>query len=141
MSKEEFLRMRAYYFENSVSWPDMEIRRPKAPLATGFKPVMPKLELEPDALVLSTLVDEKRGRLYVGRTVIDDWVGGGQRREGFDKWDDVVVFDLGSGKRIGHTNGQRPDRHDADRNRRAPGDARAFPDDQGRSRGHHRLGI
>jgi FG-GAP-like repeat len=104
MSKEEFQRMRAYYLENSLSWPDMEIKRPKAPLAPYFKPVIPNLELEPNALVLATLVDEKRGRIYVGRSVIDDWVGGGQRKEGFDKWDDVVVFELDSGKRIGQTN-------------------------------------
>jgi hypothetical protein len=104
MSKEEFQRMRAYYLENSLSWPDMEIKRPKAPLAPYFKPVIPNLELEPNALVLATLVDEERRRIYVGRSVIDDWVGGGQRKEGFDKWDDVVVFELDSGKRIGQTN-------------------------------------
>jgi hypothetical protein len=100
MSREEFLRMRDYYVSNARPWKAMEMQAPKAPLAKVFKPVKPKLELEPDALILSTLVDAKRQRLYVGRTVIDDWVAGGERREGFDKWDDVVVLDLASGKRI-----------------------------------------
>jgi hypothetical protein len=104
MSKAEFVRMREYYVSNARSWTEMEIKRPKAPLAKGFTPVFPKLDLEPNALVLSTRVDEERRRLYVGRSVIDDWVGGGGRKEGFDQWDDIVVLDLDSGKRVGHTN-------------------------------------
>ncbi len=104
MSKAEFIRMREYYVDNAKSWPDMEIKRPKAPIAKGFTPVIPRLDLEPNALVLATLVDEDRHRIYVGRSVIDDWVGGGGRREGFEKWDDVVVFDLDTGKRVGHAN-------------------------------------
>jgi hypothetical protein len=100
MSKEEYLRIRDYFVSNARSWKEMEMQAPKAPLSRVFRPVKPKLELEPDALILSTLVDAGRQRLYVGRTVIDDWVAGGERREGFDKWDDVVVLDLASGKRI-----------------------------------------
>ena len=103
MSKEDFLKIRAYYLENSLPWPEMEIKRPKAPLAPGFKPVTPNLDLEPNALVLATLVDEERRRIYVGRSVIDDWIGGGGRKEGFDRWDDIVAFDIDSGKRIGYT--------------------------------------
>ena len=104
MTKEELQRIRAYFVENSLPWTDMEIKRPKAPLLPGFKPVVPNLDLEPNALVLATLVDEQRRRIYVGRSVIDDWVGGGERKEGFDKWDDIVEFDLDSGKKIGQTN-------------------------------------
>lgn len=103
MTKEEFQRIRDYFVENSRPAAEMEINRPKAPLLPGFKPVIPNLELEPNALVLATLVDEQRRRIYVGRSVIDDWVGGGERRAGFDKWDDIVEFDLDSGKRIGYT--------------------------------------
>jgi len=103
MSKAEFLAMREYFVANSRPWTEMELQEPKAPLAKVFKPVFPKLDLEPNALILSTLVDPKRQRLYVGRTVIDDWVGGGERREGFEEWDDVVILDLASGKRIGST--------------------------------------
>jgi hypothetical protein len=103
MTKAEWLRMRAYYLDNARSWTEMEIKRPKAPLMKGFTPVSPNLDLEPNTLVLATLVDEERKRLYVGRSVIDDWVGGGGRKEGFEEWDDIVVLDLASGKRIGYT--------------------------------------
>ncbi|MCB1675948.1 MAG: VCBS repeat-containing protein, partial [Halioglobus sp.] len=104
MTKAEFNRMRDYFEKHSKPWQEMEIKRPKAPLAKGFKPVIPNLDLEPNALVLSTQVDPQRRRIYVGRSVIDDWVGGGGRQEGFDKWDDIVVLDLDSGKRIAQTN-------------------------------------
>lgn len=103
MTKEDFLRMREYFVSNAKSWREMEMQNPKAPLAKIFKPVFPPLDLEPDALILSTQVDTKRRRLYVGRTVIDDWVGGGGRRAGFDQWDEVLVFDLDSGRRTGQT--------------------------------------
>jgi len=103
MTKDEWLRMRAYFVDNARSWPEMEMQEPKAPLAGDFKPVFPNLDLEPNALVLATLVDDQRRRLYVGRTVVDDWVGGGERREGFEDWDDMIVFDLDTGKRIGST--------------------------------------
>lgn len=100
MSREDFLKIREYYVANARPWRDMELQEPKAPLARQFRPVVPTLDLEPDALVLSTLVDPARKRLYVGRTVIDDWVGGGERREGFDRWDDVAVLDLATGRRL-----------------------------------------
>jgi hypothetical protein len=100
MSAEEFRQIREYYVTNARPWKEMERQAAKAPLARIFRPVMPKLDLEPDALVLSTLVDPARGRLYVGRTVIDDWVGGGERRAGFDQWDDVAVLDLATGRRL-----------------------------------------
>jgi hypothetical protein len=103
MSKAELLRMREYFVSNAKPWKAMEMQAPKAPLTKVFKPVKPQLELEPDALILSTLVDAQRRRLYVGRTVIDDWVAGGERREGFEKWDDVVVLSLANGKRIAET--------------------------------------
>ncbi len=100
MSREDFLKMREYFVSNARPWREMEQQAPKAPPAKIFRPVVPKLDLEPDALVLSTLVDPARKRLYVGRTVIDDWVGGGERRAGFDKWDDVAVLDLATGRRL-----------------------------------------
>lgn len=103
MSQAEFLQMREYFVANARPAAAMEMQAPKAPLAKVFRPMFPNLDLEPDALVLATLVDPERRRLYVGRTVIDDWVGGGERRAGFDQWDDVVVFDLPTGRRIGYT--------------------------------------
>ncbi len=102
MTKAQWLRVREYFVANARPWQEMEMQEPKAPLARIFKPVFPNLDLEPNGLVLATQVDAKRRRLYVGRSVIDDWVGGGERRAGFDAWDDVVVFDLDTGERIGY---------------------------------------
>ena len=142
MSREDFLKIREYYVANARPWKAMEQQAPKAPLAKLFRPVVPKLDLEPDALVLSTLVDPARGRLYVGRTVIDDWVGGGERRAGFDKWDDVAVLDLATGRRLA-TQQVTSDPIDMalTRHRGAPGDPRPLPPEQGRHRRDHRLGV
>ncbi|MCC7258494.1 MAG: VCBS repeat-containing protein [Gammaproteobacteria bacterium] len=103
MTPEEFRRMREYVVAGARTWRELEQQYPKAPVTKTFRAQFPKLDLEPDALILSTQVDPKRRRLYVGRTVIDDWVGGGGRREGFDKWDEVLAFDIRSGQRIGST--------------------------------------
>ncbi|MFQ5609150.1 MAG: FG-GAP repeat domain-containing protein [Woeseiaceae bacterium] len=103
MSKDEWLRMREYYLSNSRPWTEMEKQEPKPPVSDTFEAVVPNLDLEPNALVIATLVDPGRGRIYVGRSVVDDWVGGGERREGFEDWDDMVVFDLESGDRIAET--------------------------------------
>lgn len=103
MSTAEWLTMRAYFLDNAKSWKEMEMQEPKPPVATTFKPVVPNLALEPNGLILATLVDPERRRIYVGRTVVDDWVGGGERREGFEGWDDMVVFDLDNGERVGST--------------------------------------
>ena len=103
MTTDEWLRMREYYVGNARSWTEMEMQGPKPPVSDIFEAVVPNLDLEPNALVLATLVDSERGHIYVGRAVIDDWVGGGERREGFEDWDDMVVFDLASGERIGYT--------------------------------------
>ncbi|MCL4721930.1 MAG: VCBS repeat-containing protein, partial [Gammaproteobacteria bacterium] len=103
MSQAEFLEIREYFVANARPGAEMELQEPKAPISKTFRPVVPNLDLEPNALILATQVDPARKRLYVGRTVIDDWVGGGERRPGFEEWDDVLVFDLPTGKRIAHT--------------------------------------
>jgi hypothetical protein len=100
MTAEEYRRIRAYYLENSKPWQQMEMQGPKPPVTRRFRPVDPGLGMEPNQLVLSTLVDAKRGHIHVGRTVIDDWVGGGERRAGFTDWDELLVFDLATGKRL-----------------------------------------
>jgi len=100
MSAEDFRQIRAYYEAGAKPWRELEQQGPKPPVSTLFRPEVPKLDLEPGALVLSTRVDPVRRRLYVGRTVIDDWVGGGERREGFELWDDVAVLDLATGRRL-----------------------------------------
>ena len=100
MRVDDFRKIREYFVGNARPWQQMEQQGPKPPLSKLFEPVVPELELEPDALVMSTAVDPVRQRLYVGRAVMDDWVGGGERREGFEKWDDFVVLDLKSGRRL-----------------------------------------
>jgi hypothetical protein len=100
MSAADFRKMREYFVANARSWREMEQQGPKPPLSPLFKPVVPNLDLEPDALVMSTLVDPARARIYVGRAVMDDWVGGGERRAGFEKWDDFILLDLNSGRRL-----------------------------------------
>lgn len=98
MTKEEYNRIRDYYLANAKPWQEMEIKRPKQPLAPGFQPVIPNLELEPNGLIIATHVDGERGRIYVGWSVVDDWVGGGGRKPGFEDRDQLMVFDLASGK-------------------------------------------
>jgi hypothetical protein len=100
MGVEEYRRIREYYVANAKPWREMEQQAPKAPVTKRFRPVDPGLGMEPGQLVLSTQVDAPRKRLYVGRTVIDDWVGGGERRAGFTDWDELLVFDLGTGRRL-----------------------------------------
>ena len=101
MSTEEWIRIKDYYVANSLPRKDprMEIRDRKEPLLKGFKPTVPNLDLEPNALVMSTRVDEKNQRIYIGRSVLDDWYQGGEELH-----DDLVVLDLKTGKRIGQTN-------------------------------------
>lgn len=101
MSSEQWFRIKDYFMDNSLprSDPRMEIRDRKEPLLKGFTPTVPNLELEPNGLVMSTRVDEKNRRLYVGRSVLDDWYQGGEALH-----DDLIAFDLDTGKRIGQTN-------------------------------------
>ncbi|MBL1141101.1 MAG: VCBS repeat-containing protein [Proteobacteria bacterium] len=101
MSEEEFRRIKDYFVENSLpsSDPRMELRNRKEPVLKGFTPIVPRLDLEPNSLVMATRVDTKRRRLYVGRSVIDDWYVGDEHLT-----DDLVALDLDSGERIGHTN-------------------------------------
>lgn len=100
MSAEEFRRIREYYVANARPWAEMEQQAPKAPVTTRFRAVVPRLDMEPNQLVLATQVDPARGRIWVGRTVIDDWVAGGERRAGFTDWDELLAFDLATGKRL-----------------------------------------
>ncbi len=98
MTKEEYNRIRDYYLANAKPWQEMEIKRPKQPLAPGFQPVIPNLDLAPNGLVIATRVDEERGLIYVSGSVVDDWVGGGGRKPGFEERDQLRVFDLATGK-------------------------------------------
>lgn len=99
MTKEEFNRIRDYYLAHSKPWQEMEIKRPKQPIAHGFQPTIPNLDLEPNGLVIATHVDEDARRIYVGWSVVDDWVGGGGRKPGFEERDQLMVFDLETGEK------------------------------------------
>jgi len=99
ISKAEFQRIADYFVDNARPAAEMIKPLPDHPGVNGFTPVVPELELEPNALVLSFAVDEKKQQLYVGRGVTDDWVGTG--RPGYEDYDDLVVLDLNSGKRLG----------------------------------------
>jgi hypothetical protein len=100
MTPAEFRQLREYYVANSRPWRELEQQGPKPPVTTRFRPVVPSLDLAPNQLVMSTWVDRARGRIHVGRAVIDDWVGGGERRAGFTDWDELLVFDLATGRRL-----------------------------------------
>ncbi len=100
MSKEDWLTMREYYESNAKSWKDMLIKRPRDPVIKGFKPVVPNLDLEPNGLVIATKVDEKRKRIYVGNSTLDDFVAGGGRHPDVKERDKLYVFDLETGKKI-----------------------------------------
>lgn len=101
LGKEEWLRIYDYFIDNSLSRndPRMEIRDRKEPLLKGFKPTVPNLDLEPNQLVMSTRVDEKRRRIYIGRSVLEDWYIGSEHLR-----DSLLAFDLNTGKLIGKSN-------------------------------------
>lgn len=101
MSREDWLLMREYYESNARSWTDMLIKRPREPIVKGFKPVVPNLDLAPNGLTIATKVDPERKRIYVGTSVLDDFVAGGGRMAGVEERDHLLAFDLETGKKVG----------------------------------------
>lgn len=101
MNKDQWLRIREYFEKNARPKVEMKIHRSTPPLMKGFTPTVPPLNLEPNGLIFSTVVDEERQRLYVGRGVTDDWIASASEIEGVAGSDDIVAFDLKSNKRIG----------------------------------------
>ena len=101
ISEADWILMRNYFVENASPMADMYIERPKQPILEGFTPTTPPLDIEPNGLVFTTLVDADRNRMYVGRSVMDDWKAGGLPgvQEGTD---DLLAFDLTTGERIGY---------------------------------------
>ena len=102
MSKAEWLRIRQYFEANSRPKAEMKIRRPKPPVMKGFAATVPPLDLAPNGLIFSTKVDEAQQTLYVGRGVTDDWIASATGIEGEEGSDDILAFDLKSGKRVGY---------------------------------------
>lgn len=103
MSKEEWLTLREYYESNAKPWTEMLIKRPRPPVVKGFKPVDPGLQLAPNGNIIATQVDPKRKIIYVGTSVLDDFVAGGGRMEGVEERDHLIAFDIDSGKPVGDT--------------------------------------
>lgn len=101
MTPEDFVLIRQYYETNARPWTDMLIKAPRPPVSTDFKPVVPNLELAPNGLTIATRVDAKKNRIYVGTSVLDDFVAGGGRMEGVEERDHLVAFDLETGKPVG----------------------------------------
>ncbi len=100
ISVEDWQNVRDYYVANAAPMPDMYLQRPKQPLLKGFTPTEPNLDIEPNGLVFTTLVDEERRQIYVGRSVMDDWKVGG--RPEFEGTDDLLALDLVTGERLGY---------------------------------------
>ena len=111
ISREELLLIRDYLVENAWPYSAMLMRRPKAPLVTNFTPTIPNLELAPNDLVYSTLVDDSNGHIYVARPTIDLAAFGEQDEEsgqtlpekpsGPEHGDALMCFDLKTGRRLG----------------------------------------
>lgn len=96
-SVENWRLIRDYYVENAPTKAEMFLAQPKHPVIEGFKPVIPNLEIEPNGLVLTTLVDEAKQHLYVGRAV------GRPTGAKIARPEDLLSVDLRTGKRIGHS--------------------------------------
>jgi hypothetical protein len=97
ISESDLLVIRDYVVENAVSMADMFLPKPEHPLIEGFIPTIPELDIEPNGLVWTTLVDEERQLLYVGRAT---WPMPGVETE---EPDDLLAFDLKTGQRVGYT--------------------------------------
>lgn len=97
MSESDWLSIRNYFVENAVPMAQMFLPQPEHPVLEGFTPNFPALDIEPNGLVFTTLVDEDKQRLYVGRAV---W---NIRIDAAEKPDDLLALDLKTGKRIGYT--------------------------------------
>lgn len=111
ISKEDLLLIRDYLVENARPYSAMLTRRPKAPQLRNFTPTIPNLELAPNGLVYSTLVDESTGQIYVARPTIDLAAFGEQDDESGqtlpdkpsdpEHGDALMIFDLKTGRRLG----------------------------------------
>ena len=98
IDEADWMRMRDYFVENSPPMADMFLAPPQHPQIEGFIPTIPELDIEPNGLALTTLVDEARQVLYVGRSA--GTMGGGEEEE---MAEDLVAVDLKTGRRVGYT--------------------------------------
>jgi hypothetical protein len=100
ISEADWLAIRDYFVDNAPLMSEMFLPPPEHPLLEGFIPTIPTLDIEPNGLVITTLVDEDRKRLYVGRSSASL----GEPMDGFDNGltDDLLAFDLETGTRVGY---------------------------------------
>lgn len=95
ISLEDWFEIRNYFVDNAPPMDDLVLPQPEHQILTGFEAKAPDLEIEPNALVISTRVDEVNNILYVGR---------GIGRQMFvlkeEETEDVLAIDLKSGKRL-----------------------------------------
>ena len=92
---EQWVSIRDYFVNNALTLDEMTLPVPDHPVIKGFEAKVPKIDVEPNGLVISTKVDEANDILYVGR-------GNGRQmfamKEGISE--DVIAVDLKSGKRL-----------------------------------------
>ena len=99
IDEADWLQIRDYYVENAPPMADMVLPPPQHPPLEGFIPSVPALDIEPNGLIITTLVDEARQLLYLGRA----WgtLGDNEAREN-EKSDELLAFDLKTGRRVGY---------------------------------------
>ena len=98
IEEADWLRIRDYYVDNAPAMADMVLPRPEHPPLEGFIPTVPELDIEPNGLVITTLVDESRQQLYVGRA--RGTLGDNAARDN-ELSDELLAFDLNTGREVG----------------------------------------
>ena len=98
IDETDWLQIRDYFVANAPPMADMFLSPPQHPLVEGFIPTIPALDIEPNGLVITTLVDEARQVLYLGRSA--GTMGGGEDDE---LAEDLLAVDLKTGGRVGYT--------------------------------------
>jgi hypothetical protein len=94
ISVEDWIEVRNYFVDNAPLMEELVLPQPDHPTLTGFEAVEPDLEVEPNALVVSTRVDEANDILYIGRSI------GRQMDEIKEGTEDLLAIDIKSGKRL-----------------------------------------
>lgn len=94
ISLEDWFEIKKYFVDNAPPMDDLVLPQPNHPILRGFEASVPDLDVEPNALVISTRVDEANDILYIGRGI------GRQMFVLKEDTEDVLAIDLKSGKRL-----------------------------------------
>ena len=97
ISDTDWLLVRDHFVNNAPTMAEMFLTPPQHPVLEGFIPTAPALDIEPNGVVITTLVDEARQQLYVGRG------HGVMTGVQTDKPEDLLAVDLKTGRRVGYT--------------------------------------